>query len=158
MSDIIERAEAALESLHAPIIAELVTALKAAQAENQRLLGIIERHIEWPHVSDLRQRLADALRQHQSWDTLICDCGWDGDDGQNSWSSHVADVLLSLPGIAIVDVNESSTGRHSIDDDRIEDGRYVVWFDSGADCPRVGCSHGWITSGKAAVDAAEATP
>lgn len=57
-------------------------------------------------VSDLRARLADTLSRHQSWDALVCDCGWNGDDGLRAWSSHVADVLLSLPGIAIVDSQE----------------------------------------------------
>src|SRR5689334_1660323 len=88
-------------------------------------------------MTDLRARLADALlRDWGRWADL------------REWSLYAADVLLSLDDIAIVDTEALSTGRHSLDDDRIEDGRYVMWFDNGIDCPWVGCKHGWIKSGK----------
>lgn len=58
-----------------------------------------------------RARLADALKQHQFWhadhssvgSAAHCLCGLRPRD-QSEWADHVvADVLLSLPGIAIVD-------------------------------------------------------
>ena len=48
-----------------------------------------------------------------------------------------------------VSMNEWTGPQHRLDDDRIEDGCYVMWYDWGIDCPWVGCSHGWIRSGKA---------
>lgn len=50
-------------------------------------------------MPDIQQRIAEVLRGHQPWDTLVCDCGWDSDHGQNSWSSHVAEVLVSELGL-----------------------------------------------------------
>lgn len=48
-------------------------------------------------MSDIRARLADALREH-----LTCDCGqWAEDLGDTC--EHLAVVLLSLPGVAVVD-------------------------------------------------------
>jgi hypothetical protein len=46
-------------------------------------------------MTDLRQRLADVLGEKL---TAICDADY------ARWADHLADVLLSLPGIAIVDL------------------------------------------------------
>jgi hypothetical protein len=56
-------------------------------------------------VSDIRARLADALRKHNP---AIChgqhylEASWS--QMERIWAQHVADVLLSLPGIAIVEL------------------------------------------------------
>lgn len=73
-------------------------------------------------MSDLRARLADALREHYLWDEFNntdgrrarCRCDLTNPSITNGvpdggwmpfedYATHVADVLLSLPGIAIVD-------------------------------------------------------
>lgn len=69
-------------------------------------------------VSDLRTRLANALKQHQFLhanhasigSNARCLCGLRPQD-QSEWADHVvADVLLSLPGIAIVELPEFNDG------------------------------------------------
>lgn len=61
-------------------------------------------------VSDIRTRLADALADHNSicdgHTTTECWCGEREPVHGNGieWAEHVADVLLSLPGIAIVEL------------------------------------------------------
>jgi hypothetical protein len=50
-------------------------------------------------MSDLRARITDTLRKH-SWDCDTCN------HDERSHELHLADVLLSLPGIAIVEVPE----------------------------------------------------
>lgn len=69
-------------------------------------------------MTDIRERLADALREHTPVDTSggseternLIFCGghqWHTEhEGWQSWVDHVADVLLSLPGIAIVQLQE----------------------------------------------------
>ena len=60
-------------------------------------------------MSELRQRLADALREHlyewdeDHWHCAKCEIPVTGTE---DWAVHVADVLLSLPGIAIVELPE----------------------------------------------------
>lgn len=64
---------------------------------------------------DLRARLADALKRHQFWhanhssvgSAAHCLCGLRPRD-QSEWADHVvADVLLPLHGIAIVELPEA---------------------------------------------------
>lgn len=58
-------------------------------------------------MTDIRTRLADALRDQWTPSTVIY--GTDEPAGFNSpnhWAHHVADVLLSLPGIAIIDTTK----------------------------------------------------
>jgi hypothetical protein len=50
-------------------------------------------------MTDLRARLADTLREH-SWDCDTCN------HDERSHELHLAEVLLSLPGVAIVEVPE----------------------------------------------------
>jgi hypothetical protein len=62
-------------------------------------------------MTDIRTRLADALRQHYFWwpnhssigMQAHCQCGERPRDW-SYWADHGADVLLSLPGIAIVEL------------------------------------------------------
>lgn len=92
-------------------------------------------------MTDIRSRLADALVQRLAEHDYAM---------SQDTANDLIGALLSLPGITIADSAEQSIGRHSLDDDLIEDGRYVMWFDHGTDCPWVGCPHGWIRSGTAA--------
>lgn len=72
---------------------------------NSNLLINDERNV----MSDIRIRLADALRQHSMLDDRDwqkCECG------AANYPEHVADVLLSLPGIYIVDT-EATTNRRN---------------------------------------------
>lgn len=62
-------------------------------------------------MSDIRARLTEALRQHQFWEANHASIGHEahcrcGERPLNwvYWTSHLADMLLSLPGIAIVDL------------------------------------------------------
>jgi hypothetical protein len=59
-------------------------------------------------MTDIRARLADALREHPyALGQQRCLCGvpcW-----QDTHREHVADVLLSLSGIAIVDTADEAT-------------------------------------------------
>jgi uncharacterized protein (DUF779 family) len=60
-------------------------------------------------VSDIRARLADALREHPhmaQWRTCGCCNGQPSPPicDADSHADHLADVLLSLPGIAIVEL------------------------------------------------------
>jgi hypothetical protein len=53
-------------------------------------------------MTDVRQRLADALREHQQG-FGGCECGWRYPNPTIAdQDGHLADVLLSLPDIAIV--------------------------------------------------------
>ena len=55
-------------------------------------------------MSDLRARLADALREHRRLTGDRCLCKWDApDDPELGHWEHIAGVLLSLPDMAIVD-------------------------------------------------------
>lgn len=62
-------------------------------------------------MSDIREQLAHALHGHRLTDKptwaneRVCQCGVDGLHTliRPGWEGHVADVLLSLPGIACVD-------------------------------------------------------
>lgn len=58
--------------------------------------------------SELRLLLADRLVNHtHSVPFGHCYCGRECKrDSPADWARHVADVLLSMPGIAIVDANE----------------------------------------------------
>lgn len=58
--------------------------------------------------NNIRARLTYALREHSDYDDG-CKCGaeLDYDDG-NSHAAHCADILLSLPGIAIVELPEGT--------------------------------------------------
>lgn len=64
-------------------------------------------------MSDIRARIADALREHQFYPCtdetpggcIGATCTWHG-DWWPQWWNHLADVLLSLPGIAIVELPE----------------------------------------------------
>lgn len=57
-------------------------------------------------VADLRARLADELEEH--YPTWSNDCGCGEEIGSARWQAeHVADVLLALPGIAIVDIADT---------------------------------------------------
>jgi hypothetical protein len=58
-------------------------------------------------MSDIRTRLADALREHASEHYCSIPPSADG-------ANHVADVLLSLPGIAIVDVSDADSAVDAI--------------------------------------------
>lgn len=61
-------------------------------------------------MSDLRARLADALQEpilREMW--LI-------DDPDQGWAERVADVLLSLPGIAIVELPVPDSTRYEGDE------------------------------------------
>jgi hypothetical protein len=53
-------------------------------------------------MSDVRARLTDALLEHPSTEDG-CRCG-DEHLAYDYWARHVADVLLSLPGLAIVEL------------------------------------------------------
>jgi hypothetical protein len=66
-------------------------------------------------MTDIRARLADALRDQWTPSTVVY--GTDEPVGFYSpedWAHHVADVLLSLPGIAIVEVLNLSSDRERI--------------------------------------------
>jgi hypothetical protein len=62
-------------------------------------------------MTDIRTRLADALKEHRSISRhtgVYCTCdGWKWSP-QVDWFQHLADVLLSLPGIAIVELPDKS--------------------------------------------------
>jgi hypothetical protein len=61
-------------------------------------------------VTDIRARLAEAVREHQLgfdhdkkiWLCVSMSCNWTGHN--LDFEEHQADVLLSLPGIAIVEI------------------------------------------------------
>lgn len=69
-------------------------------------------------MTDLRARLVDAVREHRAvikhgryWTASCAGCSWIGTEpfgfrasAQDAHEGHMADVLLSLPGIAIVEV------------------------------------------------------
>ena len=62
-------------------------------------------------MTDIKTRLTDALRKHEWSPSLIgCICGWGSDftakRASSQYNGHVADVLLSLPGIASVALPE----------------------------------------------------
>lgn len=81
-------------------------------------------------MSDLRACLADALREHEPF-RINVDGGWIGcscDGGFSRFTaaahrSHLADVLLSLPGIAIVELPEPTGSEPATED---ENG-FVEW-------------------------------
>lgn len=79
-------------------------------------------------MTDIRQRLTDALR-HQ-WVPSHVVYGSDepvGFSSEQEWAEHVADVLLSLPDIAIVELpepDEGETREWSTDS-------WYVWLDRG---------------------------
>jgi hypothetical protein len=56
-------------------------------------------------MSDVRARIANALAAHASGEDG-CICGEDDHLAFDYWARHVADVLLSLPGIAVVELPE----------------------------------------------------
>jgi hypothetical protein len=65
-----------------------------------RFIDVLWREAFVP-VPDIRTRLADALDKHEGvegWS--FCRCS----DKQKHCAGHLADVLLSLPGIAIVEL------------------------------------------------------
>jgi hypothetical protein len=68
-------------------------------------------------MSDIRQRLADALNGH-GWvlGNTRCQagCGFPTRNGDD-WRLHVADALLSLPGITIVDAESVLKEHRCID-------------------------------------------
>lgn len=73
-------------------------------------------------MSDVRAKLAEALREHRIIEIGIgcngCSCG----DTNGNWAAHAADVLLSLEGVAIVAVPEpddTGSGR---------DGEFNAWW------------------------------
>jgi hypothetical protein len=74
-------------------------------------------------MSDIRQRLADAL--DQAWDTWMTAPHDDPDKRLESplWT-YVADVLLSLPGIAIVELPETQA-TNSV---KTDFGRFVEYW------------------------------
>ena len=71
-------------------------------------------------MSDIRATLAEALRDQHAMaydeDAAMywCDCGKAAGDYRD-WAEHVADVLLSLEGVAIVAVSEQTgTTNHGL--------------------------------------------
>lgn len=70
-------------------------------------------------MSDLPAYLAETLKRHQFWhanhssigSNAHCLCGLRPRD-QSEWANHLADVLLSLPGIAIVELPEARPDWH----------------------------------------------
>lgn len=135
MDDIIKRAESTLQQapvkrspfLMGSLVAELLAELKAARAENERLRERLRNPAELAEMSDLRARLADALRKHRGF-PAHCVCGWESKDGWKSTSEkhehHLAGVLLSLPGIAIVELPEPNSSRRPAFDGKDDD----RWF------------------------------
>jgi hypothetical protein len=60
-------------------------------------------------MSDIHQRLVDALREHFSLgsrEEWVCGGCYSDYHNARFHDQHLADVLLSLPGIAIVDADE----------------------------------------------------
>jgi hypothetical protein len=73
-------------------------------------------------VTDVRQCLTDALRDQWAPSTVVY--GTDEPVGFNSstdWARHVADVLLSLPGIAIIELPGADSTRYEGDEHEHED-------------------------------------
>lgn len=65
---------------------------------------------------DLRARLADALRNHRSSSCGNWECGnWRWTYGFG-WDDHLIDVLLSLDGIAIVELPPADSTRYEGDE------------------------------------------
>jgi len=66
----------------------------------------------------LRDRIAEALAVHNAYtiyepdsdmNKVTCDCGWVGDtDYCSEQERHVADAILAIPGIAVVELPEPS--------------------------------------------------
>ena len=58
----------------------------------------------------LRDRIADVLLAHAENDAgPDCTCGWEWEGyglWKDSYASHVADAILALPGIAVVELPE----------------------------------------------------
>lgn len=88
-------------------------------------------------MSDVRARLADALRNHRpsSFDNgASCSCGnwgcgnWRWTYGFG-WDDHILDVLLSLDGIAIVELPAADSTRYEGDDVPSTD--RLAWFPDG---------------------------
>jgi hypothetical protein len=71
-------------------------------------------------MTNLRARLADALADHASTEDG-CFCGKDDHLAYDYWARHVADVLLSLPGIAIVDAEDLWDAQQYVQDWRDSD-------------------------------------
>lgn len=76
-------------------------------------------------MPDLRAQIADALAGHDHWDyagDLQCRCGesfygdGDGDKKAQEWGAHAADVVLALPGVAVVGLPEQMTDRSNVAD------------------------------------------
>lgn len=94
-------------------VPDLIAELKTAREENERLRGEYKRAAGpkdyWGQstMTDIRTRLAEAL--YGGWVPSTVVYGSDepvGFDSPWQWAKHVSDVLLSLPGIAIVDAND----------------------------------------------------
>jgi hypothetical protein len=84
-------------------------------------------------MTDIRARLTDALREHASWAVPM------RDDAE-----RIADVLLSLPGIAIVELPEPLPGRAGAEMPRWEFGGAVIQS-----------RHPWVHLDGRALDVAE---
>lgn len=102
MSDIIERAQAEIDKyglqgeppsclVFATLINNLIPALKAARAENERLINLLP--CAAMPTNDLRARLADVLFNRLA----------DYDITDRIIAEQLADLVLKLPGIAIMD-------------------------------------------------------
>lgn len=95
-------------------------------------------------VADVRARLADALLKHRGF-PAHCVCGWKSTDGWKSTSEkhehHLADVLLSLPGIAIVALPEADEEGEWLNGDLVASARNRLRL-YGLDDSRLSSSEG----------------
>jgi hypothetical protein len=103
-------------------------------------------------VNDIRQRLADALREHLLWPGTHCRCDHqlDGSGGpgerRSRYQTHLAEVLLSLPGIAIVELPDRLPGYTEGEMPRWETAEIVVQTDH----------HDWVRLNSEALEPWEA--
>lgn len=63
-------------------------------------------------MPDLRARLVALLYEHQEGATANLNLGRDecrcGEQGMQGWREHFADVVLALPGVAVVELPEQT--------------------------------------------------